>query len=211
MKFLSIFEEENKTPGDDWAFKHTNAFDVINNEVKKAKLGLFFDAHDLGYDLHNTREESQQLVKEFDNLIEKIDKNLKEKSLVVDTAFEADAGGGFDIGFVPNFSTIVKAIFVFVILQSTTGFLQEAGKEFYTWIKNRLNQVKYKQGKHAFVVLRGKHKEAKFLFVENLNEETFEKAWKEMLKFNVDKLDIEEYEERIYIFDPIDTKWVIFS
>lgn len=210
MKFFSIFEEQNKVQDDDWGLKYSKAYEFIGNEVKKSPVTLFFDARDLGFDLHKTREESKSLVEDFDDLMKKIDRGIEEKSLVVDTAIEADAGGGGVEDLIPSFSTIIQTAFVFVILQSTTGFFQEAGKDFYVWIKNKIKKVKYKKGKHVYVIIRGKKKEAKFLFQSSFSEETFENAWKEMLKFNVDELDIEEYEERIYVFDTKENRWVIF-
>lgn len=210
MKFLSIFEEQNKVQSEDWGLKYSKAHEFISDEVRKSPVTLFFDAHDLGFDLNKTREESKSLVEEFNDLIGGIDKGIKEKSLVVDTAIEADSGGGGIEDLIPTFSTIIQTVFVFVMLQSTTGFFQESGKDFYVWIKSKIKKVKYKKGKHVYVIIRGKKREAKFLFQSSFNEETFENAWKEMLKFNVNELDIEEYEERIYVFDTKENKWVIF-
>ena len=210
MKFVSIFEEQNKIQEDDWGMKYSKAHESVSNEVRKSLVTLFFDAHDMGIDLHKTREESKNLVEEFGDLMNGISEEVEQKSLVVDTAIEADAGGGGAEDLIPSFSTIIQTVFVFVILQSTTGFLQEAGKDFYVWIKGKVKKARYKKGKHAYVVLRGKKKEAKFLFQSSFNEETFDNAWKEMLKFNVDKLDIKEHEERIYVFDTKESKWVIF-
>lgn len=212
MKYVSIFEEQNKVPGDDWSLKYSEANDVVGREIKKSKISLFYDSNDMGFDLHAAREEANGIVEDFHDLIDGVGGGIEDDSLVVDTGIEADAGGGGGgIEFIPTFNTVLKVVFVFVFAQSVTGFLQEAGKDFYVYVKSKIKKARYRKSWHVFFVIRGKKQEAKFLFQSHFSEEIFEEAWAEMLKFNVDKLDIEKYEERIYIFDTKTNEWVIFN
>ncbi len=211
MKFISIFEEQSKLINED--LKYTLPYQNIEEELKKTKFILFFDAFELGYDLDKVRNESTELINDFNALIDVLDKNVSKKSLIVDTSSEASGnkGGGFGEDLIPDFMTAINIAFIFVIIQSATGFFGEAGKDFYLFIKKNTKKLRHERIRHAYVILRGNKNEAKFLFQSSFNQETFEIAWKSMLQTDVDSLKIEKFEERIFVYDTAKNKWVIFN
>ncbi len=204
MKFLSFEKLKSKHPGE------YEAYGEIIDSHTDSPFCVYYKVRN--YSSENIDSINNDIYKELEKIIEnKVPKKITKKILVSDiTNFSEGAlgGGGFGIP-VPDVEFFLKSAVVFMIMQSSSGFFQELGKDLYNWVKKNIKGYKIGNKANIKVWLRTNNYILTFMFFNYFEDKVFVEAWKKMLNFDVSSLELEKGEKGIFIYDTKTEKWVL--